>query len=160
VWRFTIAVAFLIAPIAMEVGARDIVRISRSAQITAMPPASCIESTVSEIEGVESVRYEVHDFAPLPTFGPMPSWSPYKVHHFFYNSSSCEAVLSVRVEETGKTELEQSVCWSRRTPSQQEVNTARIIMIRLERALEHECGLTSLSTAVKEICEGIECPRE
>ena len=112
---------------------------------------------MSSVDGVESVRHEVQEISPWPTFGPITSRSR-TVHHFFYSSSSCHAVLDIRVDETGETELEQSICWKDRTPSRDEIDAMRAIMIRIEKALESQCALTSLSGAVKETCAGVECP--
>jgi hypothetical protein len=139
-------------------GRVEIARISRSARIPAMPPASCIESAISSVDAVESVRHEVREITGLPTFGPMRR--SYTAHRFFYTTSRGGAGLHILIDDNGETELEQSLCGISQTHSQDDLDAIRAVMVQIEQALESQCGLASLSNAVEEACTGVECPAQ
>jgi hypothetical protein len=157
--RLRIAFACILLPFTTAAFCDYIAGISRTARISEMPPATCIESAISSVGGVESVRHEVREGSrPLTLTGIKP---PDTVHYFFYTTrQQGGAVLHVLIDYKGETELAQSLFAINQTPSQEDIDAIRPVMLQVEHALEAQCGLASLSTALEELCTGVECPVE
>ena len=130
--------------------------VSRSAPIHVDPTPECVERVLRSTPGIASVEHkEELGSRPLTWTGIK---SPTRIETFFYQGpSNVHGVLQYTKDYDGRLSFSQSNIGLNRVPPQEVVTATRLVMRKIEIALDSQCGLIGLSTQVTEWCKKEEC---
>jgi hypothetical protein len=128
--------------------------IYRRARVPFMPAPAIVGTAVRETPGVDDVRYSYAEGGrPLTWTGIKP---PEQVHTFSYHGGSdVRGSLMFIVDYKGTVEYSQSLMMLGRRPPQEWIDATHPVMLQIESRLGHDCGLTNLSSTVKETLHGV-----
>lgn len=82
---------------------------------------------------------------------------PDQIHRFFYKYNGLGGNFFFLTNYQGRTEFHHTHIDVNRKPPQSEIDQIRPAMLRIEQAIEAQCGLTGLSRMIKESCNGVQC---
>jgi hypothetical protein len=127
--------------------------IYRHARVPFMPAPAIVGTVVRETPGVDDVQYHYAEGGrPLTWTG---IHSPDQVHTFFYRGgTNVSGSLMFIVDYKGTVEYSQSLMMHQRPP-QERIDATHPVMLQIESRLERDCGLTNLSSTVKETLDGV-----
>lgn len=155
--RFSaISLALALATMGSLSACDPIYGVRRSSPIHSDPTTECVERVLRATPGIQTVEYK-HWTGERPL-----TWtgikSPTLVEAFIYQGpSNVRGVLQYTKDYSGRLTFEQSDVRMGGVPSQEEINATRPIMIKVEHALESQCGLVGLALHVKEQCWKEDC---
>ena len=130
--------------------------VKRSAPIHADPTTECVERILRATPEIQTVEYK-HSTGgrPLTWTGIKP---PTLVETFLYQGpDNVRSVLQYKKDYAGRFTFAQMDLRMGQSPPQKEVSATRLVMRKVEYALESECGLVELTSHVTEQCWKEKC---
>jgi len=137
-----------LAALAILPGCDLLYGIRRTAPVNEAPSFACIEAAIRSVEGIDQVRHEVREGGRPLTFTGIQK--PDEVHYFFYGSGEVGATLMISIDYAGDVTFDQSLCRVNHPVPQEQIDAVRPLMIRIEHAIQEQCGLPRLSESVEE----------
>jgi hypothetical protein len=109
---------------------------------------------------ISTVTHEQRQDSSRP-ITPSGLQEPDVIQYFFYEGPNhVDGILDYVKDYKGRMVLSQSLLGRVATaPLQEEVIATRPVMRNVEIALEAQCGLSNLTSRIKEWCHGVQCPR-
>jgi hypothetical protein len=131
--------------------------VKRSAPIHADPTTECVERILRATPGIQTVEYKRSTgVRPLTWSGVKP---PSLVETFLYQGpENIRGVLQYEKDYAGRITFAQMDLRMGQSPPEEEVNATRLVMRKVEYALESQCGLVELASHVTERCWRETCP--
>lgn len=141
------AVAMMLALLVATPACSVLYGITRRTDLSEPPSFACVEKAIRSVDEIEDVQYVVEEGGrPLTLSGIGP---PVGLHYFSYTSGRAAATLLIRVDSEGNVEFDQSFTSRNRLP-QEEIDAARSLMVRVEAAIETQCGVPGLTERMTE----------
>jgi len=145
----------LIALASLQLACDPIYGINRMTRLPSLPELDCVEQAIRSVPRVTGVRrWEAEGGRPLTLTGIK---SPDHIYYFSYETGAAGAIIYFSEKYDGNVEYSQHLIRLHEHVPQEDIDEVRPIMIQVEAALEHQCGISQLPQKIEEYCSGATC---